>query len=55
MKGFKTPTRPVKTKKGMPTKAPEKSSFKAPDLTDRIPNVRPSTMRNLGPWNGSKG
>lgn len=53
-KGYTTPTKPKKISKGMPVAAPIKSDFKAPDLTDRIAKVRPTTMRNLGPWKGLK-
>lgn len=53
-KGYTTPKAPKKISKGMPTASPMKSNFKAPDLTDRIAKVRPTTMRNLGPWKGSK-
>jgi len=55
MKGYKTPK--SISKKIMPTKAPMKSnstSFKAPDLTTRIPDVRPTGMRNHGPLKGKK-
>ncbi len=43
---------PKQLKKGMPTKSPLKSDFKAPDLTSRIPGVRPMSKKNLGPLKG---
>jgi hypothetical protein len=54
-KGYTTPTNaPKKKMPVMPVKSPMKSDFKAPDITNKIPAVRPTSMRNLGPWKGLK-